>query len=111
MKNLIIVTIFASIFLLLSMGIVLIDVPVETTTSSNNEKALNFNVKTVAICEDKDGTIYCHDEVIVNCEDEEYIVPKSTKSIKCGDLELETPLITAFAVFESDWDDPRILNE
>jgi len=111
MRNLILVSMLVSIFLLFTLAVALVYFPVESPTSFASEETLKFTLKTVAICEDRDGSVYCHDELIINCEGEEYIIPKTAKNVKCGDILLDAPLITAFAVFDKDWKDPRKLTE
>ena len=41
------------------------------------------------------------------CGNESYILPKEAGEATCGELKVNTPPITAFAVFEKDWKDPR----
>jgi len=107
MKNRLLVTLLAAVFLLLIMAAPVLDVPV----SSHDTAQLNFKTKTVAICEEKSGYIQCHDELVVNCGNEEYILPKEEKTVNCDGIALQVPSITAFAVFDEDWQDPRYLAE
>ena len=69
---------------------------------------INFRTMTVAVCDKTSaGTIRCHDEVKVVCGDEEYLLPKASGEATCGDLKVDVPSITTFAVFDKDWKDPR----
>jgi len=111
MRSLILISMLVSIFLLFTIAVALVNFPVESLTSFASEETLKFTLKTVAICEDRDDSVYCHDELIINCEDEEYILPKTAKNVKCGEILLEAPPITAFGVFDKDWKDPRKLTE
>jgi len=80
--------------------------PPEAVSFTEPSEAVSFTMSTVAICEYGDST-YCHDEILVSCNDHEYIVSKDTKTAYCGDFEVAIPLITAAAVFDSSWIDPR----
>jgi len=107
MKKALLLIFFVIVFLLIILTIALLNYSVNPSIDSSIKETLNFTLKTVAICEDKDDSIYCHDELILNCNNEEYVIPKTTKNIKCGDISLDAPLITAFATFDKDWKDPR----
>ena len=111
MNNLIIPAMVASILLLFTVAIALVNTSIESEQIIASKETLKFTVKTVAICEDRDDSVYCHDELIINCEDEEYVIPKTANRVKCGDILLDAPPITAFAVFDKDWKDPRKLAE
>ena len=70
---------------------------------------LNFKTMTVAVCErTASASVYCHDEIKVICGDKEYILPKSADKATCGNLKIEIPSITAFAVFDKEWEDLRV---
>lgn len=79
--------------------------------SSSDRPVINFKTSTVAICEYNEDSVYCHDELLVNCGDEEYILPKDEETVNCDGIALQVPPITAFAVFDEDWQDPRYLAE
>ena len=74
-----------------------------------NKDTANFKTMTVAVCEKTaSDSFYCHDEIKVVCGDKEYIAPKAAGQITCGNLKAEVPSVTAFAVFDKDWKDPRL---
>ena len=106
MRNKLLVALFGVVFMLL-IAAAAIDAP-EVSTDSTDNTELSFSIKTVAICEEKPGYIRCHDELVVNCGNEEYILPKGAETVNCGDIALQMPPITAFAVFDKDWQDPRL---
>jgi len=106
MKNLFIKAMLGFVVVLFTIAIAITGIPGEVD-SQDSSNILDFTTRTVAICEDRGDSIYCHDELIVNCGDEEYVVPKTTESVKCGEIEFKTPSITAAAVFDQDWEDPR----
>lgn len=66
-----------------------------------------FKTKTIAVCESAEQSIYCHDELLVICGDEEYTVPKNVSQINCSGITMKVPSITGFAVFNKYWKDPR----
>ena len=68
---------------------------------------INFKTMTVSVCENESDFVNCHDEIKVVCGDNEYLIPKMTEQITCGSLKMKIPSITAFAVFDQDWKDPR----
>ena len=108
MKNVNIIIALLAVSVLLVAGMALLP---DSTNLSKPEFASNieFKTSTVAICEYNEDSVYCHDELLVNCGDEEYILPKSSNKINCNCIELGVPSITAFAVFDKDWKDPRSL--
>jgi hypothetical protein len=70
-------------------------------------KQQDFNISTVAICEQGIGSTYCHDEILVACGDESYFLQKGDNEVSCGSMVLSVPQITSAAVFEGEWADPR----
>lgn len=81
---------------------------VEDKQPATDVSLVSFKTMTVAVCEkNESGSIYCHDEIKVVCGNESYILPKAAGKATCGELKVNTPPITAFAVFEKDWKDPR----
>ena len=107
MKNVNVIIALLAVSALLVAGIALLP---ESTTSAEEPQVdsnIEFKTSTVAICEYNEDSVYCHDELLVNCGDEEYILPKSSNQINCNGIELGVPSITAFAVFDNDWEDPR----
>ena len=76
---------------------------------ANASGPINFKTMTVALCENTTaGSVRCHDEIKVICGDKEYILPKSEGQATCGSLKMNVPpIITAFAVYDKDWKDPR----
>ena len=81
---------------------------VEDKQPATDAGPISFKTMTVAVCEKTESElVYCHDEVKVVCGNESYILPKEAGEATCGELKVNTPPITAFAVFEKDWKDPR----
>ena len=81
---------------------------VEDKQPATDDGPLSFKTMTVAVCEKTESeSIYCHDEIKVVCGNESYILPKESGKATCGELKVNTAPITAFAVFEKDWKDPR----
>lgn len=109
MRNLIL-SVFVAISLIFTIAAA-VNLPNEASTSYSSSEILNFKTKTVALCEYYEDYVYCHDELIVNCGDEEYVLPKTEEIARCGDIKLQVTPVTAFAVFDKDWKDPRILAE
>lgn len=72
---------------------------------------VSFKTMTVAVCakneSDELGLVYCHDRVKVVCGNESYILPKEVGKATYGELKVNIPPITTFAVFEKSWKDPR----
>ena len=66
--------------------------------------AFAFSAFTSAVCEDKEDSVYCKDEVFVNCNGE---ISKAEDVIECNGLKIDAPKVTGFAVFGKDWKDPR----
>ena len=101
--------------LLVALTLVVLTNPSNEAVSGSSEpesftrpsKPVSFTMSTVAICEYGDST-YCHDEILITCNDDEYIVSKDTRTASCGDFEVAIPIITAAAVFDSSWTDPRV---
>ncbi len=108
MGKLVLLSAFAAISLLFAIAAA-VNLPNEDSTSYISTGTLNFKTKTVAICDYYESYVYCHDELMVNCGDEEYVLPKTEEIARCGGIELKVPRVTASAVFDKDWKDPRIL--
>ncbi|MBS3113515.1 hypothetical protein J4448_00275 [Candidatus Woesearchaeota archaeon] len=68
-------------------------------------KIMEFSTFTSAVCEDKDFSVHCKDEVFVNCNGE---ISKALDVAECNGLKLDIPKATGFAVFGKDWKDPRV---
>jgi len=108
MKNLVLIAAL-TVLLLFSVATAVDVIREDDTTSYSTPNTVNFKTKTIAVCEDRADSVYCHDELLVNCENDVYLLPKTEKTVKCGNVELQVPSITAFAVFDKDWKDPRIV--
>ena len=50
----------------------------------------DFKVFTKAVCEEKDEHIFCHDELFVKCNDEEYAISNESlnKVVECNNIKL-----------------------
>ena len=68
---------------------------------------LDFHTRTVAVCDYGEDSVYCYDSVQVFCNGEVYFL-NSSETVECGTLSLSIPALTAFAVFDSGWKDPRL---
>jgi len=106
MKNKLLIMTLVAVFSLFALATALNSV--EETPVVINTEPLEFKTETVAICEDNGDSVYCHDELMVICGDEKYVLPKEADTVNCGDVTLQVPYITAFAVFDKDWKDPRL---
>lgn len=84
-----------------------------TYAIKNPSKKIDFKISTKAVCEEKTDHIFCHDELFVKCNNEEYMVKNLNNSIKCDDINLKLPDINVngYAKFTKDWIDPRTLGE
>lgn len=92
-----------TILALLVIAVVLVALALGTS----GEAELSFTTHTVAFCEDGEYT-YCHDEIVVECGDSEYVLPKGMTEISCDGMEFSVPVITAASVFDKSWTDPRV---
>ena len=109
MKNKLLIGTLLAEFLVFALATAIKDVPETPTTYTAS--VLTFKTETVAVCEYGEDSVYCHDELQVICGEDTYIAPKDAESVNCGDIEIQVPSITAFAVFDKDWKDPRYLEE
>ncbi len=99
LKNKLWAIFLAAAFLVLAMAAPAMDVPLDSQPA--------FSTKTVAVCEYGEESVYCHDELVVRCGEDEYVLPKTEEAVSCGDVSIQVPKITAFAVFDEGWKDPR----
>lgn len=81
-----------------------------STYSADNEKTeikdkqLEFSTFTSAVCEDNEDSVYCKDEIFVNCDG---AISKASDVKECNGVKVEIPKALGFAVFDKDWKDPR----
>jgi hypothetical protein len=68
----------------------------------------DFSTATVAVCDSRFGSVYCHDEIKVVCGNQSYILPRTESQASCGRLKIDLPEITGAATFTKDWKDPRV---
>ncbi|MBI2541180.1 hypothetical protein HYV80_00530 [Candidatus Woesearchaeota archaeon] len=64
-----------------------------------------FSTFTSAVCEDKGSHVYCKDEYFVNCNGE---ISKAIDAAECNGMKVDVPKALGFAVFEKEWNDPRV---
>ena len=97
------------LFLIIVFGIIsfsLITTSVDNKLQIKEEtKNLEFSTFTSAVCEHKADVVYCKDELFVNCYGE---ISKAVDVAECNGIKLDIPKATGFAIFRSDWKDPRI---
>lgn len=105
MKNIVI-----AVLVMLLILIVGTTITAPSSLIGYNENAdFKFETKTLAVCENQsDGYIYCRDELFVICGDDEYVMEQTPGEIDCNGVSLQVPLIAGFAVFDEDWEDPRL---
>ena len=70
----------------------------------------DFKISTKAVCENISDHIFCHDELFVSCNGEEYIITNDNlENFTCNDikLNLSDAKINGSTVFRKEWADPR----
>ena len=96
------------IFLLLIAGIALFSFLVISTDYDKPKievkNQFEFSTFTSAVCENKEDSIYCKDEVFVNCNG---ALSKAVDVAECNGIKFEIPKATGLAVFDKEWKDPR----
>lgn len=75
----------------------------DLNNKENNQK-FEFSTFTSAVCENKEGAVYCRDELFVNCNGN---ISKADGVAECGGITQNVPKVTGFAVFDEGWKDPR----
>src|SRR3989338_5462092 len=80
------------------------DINDEKTEIKNSDYA-EFKTFTSAVCEDKNDTVYCKDELFVNCNGK---ISKAGEIDECNGINMDSFKVTGSAVFEKNWKDPRI---
>ena len=75
----------------------------ETKPKQENH-IVEFSTFTSAVCEHKDNSVHCKDELFVNCNGN---ISKANDIIECNGIRLDSYKVTGFAVFDKDWVDPR----
>ena len=68
------------------------------------ELNLDFGTFTSAVCENKEDAVACKDEVFVKCNGN---VTKAVDGAECSGFKIDVPKATGFAIFGSNWKDPR----
>lgn len=72
--------------------------------NKNQNKITEFSTFTSAVCESKEKTVNCRDEVFVKCNG---TISKAVDVAECNGLRIDVPKATGFATFPKDWKDPR----
>ncbi len=73
--------------------------------NKEQNKNTEFSTFTLAVCENKEDSVYCRDEVFVNCNEH---ISKLGDFNECDGIKIEIPKATGFAVFDKSWKDPRV---
>ena len=76
--------------------------------NSTVEKA-KFKVLTRAVCEEKSEHIFCHDELFIKCNGNEYLINNKYNITECNGIKLNLSDIevNGSTIFKKEWADPR----
>ena len=92
--------------ILLSSGMRRISDITGFVVNGQNYSEINLSTYTKAVCEENENGIYCHDELFLRCNGRDEMIGSSF--VKCGNIEHEVELPEGYAVFSSEWEDPRL---
>ena len=69
----------------------------------------DFKILTKAVCEERDGHIYCRDELFVRCNGNEHIINDKYSLAECNGIKLNLSDIdvNGSTKFKKEWADPR----
>ena len=121
MKSTILKILFVIEFILILIIIILTlinnayyqNLPTAYAVKENLSKGKNyFKAFTKAVCEEKTNHTFCRDELFIKCNGKDYMIKEEDlynftdcKGVK---LNLSDVKVIGHAIFEKEWDDPRV---
>ena len=98
--------IFIGILVILaSFSLVAANINSEKAETQGKSSIFEFSTFTSAVCKESDGFVHCKDEFFVNCDGQ---VSKVADAAECNGIKVEAPKALGFAVFDKEWNDPRV---